>query len=199
MWLSLSVMTTGRKVLYNPANAMKGGTMHPGSHLKKTIIKFLPITLLLFVSVALADSIEPPDIHTQTLAEYINASDPIVEIRLRQSCYIDSLRSELTSLAAELEDHLVNTEAQLQLFRESHEAFLLSTDLWASFTEEIQWYNLATGEPDFGSGLDGTYIIITASMLWEKILDYRQLLQSIEEYGVTGIPNCRNSSTIGGE
>ena len=120
-------------------------------------------------------------------------------MRLRQSCYIDSLRSELNSLATELEYFLVNTEAQAQLFRDSHEAFLLSTDLWASFTEEIQWYNLTTGEPDFGSGLDGTFIIITASLLWEKILDYRQLLQSIEEYGVAGIPNCRNSSTIGGE
>lgn len=158
------------------------------------------MTLLLFVPVALADTIDPPDIHTQTLSEYINASaDPIAEMKLRQGYYIDSLRSELTSLATELKDHLVNTETQAQLFLESHEAFLLSTELWASFTEEIQWYDLATGEPDYGSGLDGTYIIITASMLWERILDYRQLLQSIGEYGVAGIPNCRNSSAIGGE
>ncbi len=180
---------------------MKGETMHQGPYsIKRKAVILLPITLFLLIPVSLADSMEPPDIHTQTLAEYIDASaDPIAEMRLRQSCYIDSLRSELTGLALELEDRLLNTEAQLQLFRESHEAFLLSTDLWASFTEEIQWYDLATGEPDFGSGLNGTYIIITASMLWERLLDYRQLLQSIEEYGVAGIPNCRSSSTIGGE
>ncbi len=164
------------------------------------ICRSLYIIMLLISSLAVADAMDPPDIHSQTLAEYINASpDPIAETRLRQSCYIDSLRSELTRLAAELEDQLVNTEAQAELFRESHETFLHSTDLWASFTEEIQWYNLTTGEPDFGSGLNGTYIIITASLLWEKILDYRQLLKSIEQYGVAGIPNCQNSSSIGGE
>lgn len=145
-----------------------------------------------------ADAIDPPDIQTQTLEQYMAASlDPQAEANLRLGYYSDSLRGELERLAADLEE-LISTSAQAQLFRESHEAFLQSTDKWAAFNEEIQWYDQATGELNYGSGGGEVYLQVSTILIWEKILEYRQLLDSINRNGNVDFIYGDGTGVIGG-
>jgi len=159
----------------------------------------ISIILLLIPTLTLADAIDPPDIQRQTLYDYAyDAFDANFEIKLRVSSYLDSLESELDRLSIELENSLVNVEGMPDLFRESHEAFLQSVYLWASFAEDVQWYDLADGQTCFGSGMGYTFMHISASLLWEKILEYRQALSSIHEYGMCELQYSLDSRDIGG-
>ena len=159
----------------------------------------LSIILFLISSLAPADAMDPPDIHRQTLYDYAyDAFDANIEIKLRVSSYLDSLGSELDRLGIELENALVNVDGMPDLFRESHEAFLQSVYLWASFAEEVQWYDLADGQTCFGSGTGYTFMHISASLLWEKILEYRQALESIQEFGMCELQYSMDSRDIGG-
>ncbi|MCD4774596.1 MAG: hypothetical protein K8S15_00930 [Candidatus Aegiribacteria sp.] len=159
----------------------------------------ISIILLLLPSLAPADAMDPPDIRTQTLYDYAyDAFDANLEIKLRISSYLDSLESELDRLSIELENSLVNVEGMSSLFRESHESFLQSVYLWASFAEEVQWYDLADGQTCFGSGMGYTFMHISASLLWERILEYRQVLDSIHEYGMCEFQYPMDSRDIGG-
>lgn len=167
---------------------------------RKVLIRFLPILLLLHLSafVLYADAIDQPDIQTQTLEQYMVASlDPLAEANLRLGFYADSLRKELESLAADLEE-LIGTSAQAQLFRESHDAFLLSTDKWAAFNEDIQWYDHATGELSYGSGGGEVYLQVSAILIWERILEYRQLVNSINLNGTIDFKYGNETGVIGG-
>lgn len=138
---------------------------------RKVLIRFLPILLLFNLSAfALhADAIDQPDIRTQTLEQY---------------------------MAADLEE-LIGTSAQAQLFRESHEAFLLSTDKWAAFNEEIQWFDHATGELIYGSGGGEVYLQVSAILIWERILKYRQLVDSINRNGTIDFMYGDGTGVIG--
>jgi hypothetical protein len=157
------------------------------------------LILLLIASLAVADAMDPPDIHRQTLYDYAYDSiDSNDESKLRVDSYLDSLESELERLSIEIENSLINIEVIPDVFRDSHEAFLQSVYLWASFTEEVQWYDLASGEPYYGSGTGYTFMHISASLLWEKILEYRQVLESIREYGMCEFQYPLNSRDIGG-
>lgn len=157
------------------------------------------IILLLISSLAAADSMDPPDIHAQTLYEYAYDSiDSNDESKLRVDSYLDSLESELERLSIEIENSLINIEGMPEVFRDSNEAFLQSVYLWASFAEEVQWYDLASGEPYYGSGMGYTFMNISASLLWEKILEYRQVLESIREYGMCEFQYPLDSREIGG-
>ena len=152
---------------------------------RKVLIRFLPILMLIHLSALIlhADTMDPPDIQTQALEQYLAASlDPQAEARLRLGYYAYSLRGELENLAADLEE-LISASEQAQLFRESHEAFLLSTDKWAAFNEEIQWNDQATGELSYDSGGGETYLLISSALIRERILQYRQLLDSINRNG----------------
>ncbi|MCK5116169.1 MAG: hypothetical protein KAR44_06185 [Candidatus Aegiribacteria sp.] len=163
------------------------------------ISRNLSIVLSLISSFATADAIGPPDIHTQTLYDYAYDSiDSNDESKLRVDSYLDSLESELECLAIEVQNSLVNIEGMPEVFRESHETFLQSVDLWASFAEEVQWYDLASGEPYFGSGMGYTFMHISASLIWEKILEYRQVLESVHEYGACEFRYYQDSRGIGG-
>lgn len=146
-----------------------------------------------------ADAIGQPDIQAQTLEQYMASSlDPLAEANLRLGFYADSLRKELESLAADLEE-LIGTSAQAQLFRESHEAFLLSTDKWAAFNEEIQWYDHATGELSYGSDGGEVYLQVSAILIRERILEYRQLVNSINLNGTIDFKYGNETGVIGGD
>ncbi|RKZ08743.1 hypothetical protein DRQ25_08340 [Candidatus Fermentibacteria bacterium] len=174
--------------------AMKGGKMQVSN-----ISRSLYTILLLISSISVADAMDPPDIHTQTLYDYAYAAfDADIEIKLRVSSYLDSLESELERLSIEIENSLINIEGMPEVFRESHETFLQSVDLWASFAEEVQWYDPLSGETYYGSGMGYTFMHVTASLLWEKILEYRQALESICEYGMFEFQYPQDSRDIGG-
>ena len=158
------------------------------------------IFLLLFCSFAVADEIDPPDIHTQTLQQYLQASeDPLAETKIRQSYYLDSLMSELQRLAEEIDVSLSNAPELKELFKETHESFLESTNLEATLAEAIQWYNFSTGEFDYGSDTGELYILISAEMVWERILLYKQLMESIELLDTVEFTDQPDITAIGGE
>ena len=141
--------------------------------------KVLP--LLILVAICTADPIDPPDVNNQTLSQYVNASsDPIAEAKIRQSLYLDSLNSEINRLADSLEENLELIPELLELFREDHQEFLLSTDLHASFMEKIEWYNLRTGECSYGSAQGEIYILESVDIISERIVIYRELLDSVQ-------------------
>jgi len=157
------------------------------------------ITLLLFPYLAAADAMDPPDIHSQTLYDYAYDSiDSNDESKLRVDSYLVSLESELESLAIEVQNSLVNIEGMPEVFRDSHEVFLQSVYLWASFAEEVQWYDLASGEPYYGSGMGYTFMHISASLIWNRILEYRQVLESIREDGMCEFQYPLDSRDTGG-
>ncbi len=139
--------------------------------------KILP--LLILSAICTADQMDQPDVNTQTLLQYINASsDPIAEAKIRQSLYLDSLNSEINRLADSLNKTLEHIPDLLEMFREDHQEFLLSTHLHASFMEKIEWYNLRTGECSYGSGQGEIYILESVDIISERIIFYKELLDS---------------------
>ena len=159
----------------------------------------MPLLILLLLSLTVyADTIDPPDIHSQTLYEYVYG-DTVddMEDRIRLSQYTDSLEAELNRLADSIEVLVSNVENMPGRFRENHEAFIESARLTASFAEDIQWFELETGEACWGSGTGYTYNHLIAELLWERILFYRYFLETAEEDLFGEFP-CADSRSVGG-
>jgi hypothetical protein len=161
-------------------------------------LSLLLIPLLLSLRVS-ADSIDPPDIHSQTLFEYAYGEGAdSMEDRIRLSQYVDSLEAECIRLADSIEVLVGNVENMPERFRESHEVFMESVQLSASFAEDIQWFDLETGEAYWGSGIGYTYAHMTASLLWDRIQFYRYFLEVADEDLFGEFPYS-DSRTVGGK
>lgn len=136
--------------------------------------------VLIAATTVIADSIDPPDVRTQTLEEYVNASaDPIAEMLLRESIYLDSLHSEFDRLSKDIALFLINKPALQNLFIEDHRAFLAAVHLHASFLEEAQWYDPSSNEPAYGTGIGEVYIIESVKLIHERIVENNDLLYSL--------------------
>ena len=125
-----------------------------------------------------ADSTDPPDIHSQTLYDYVYGDQASsMESKIRLGIYVDSLEVEVSRLADSIEVLVGNVENMPERFRESHEVFMESARHSATFAEDIQWFELETGEAYWGSGTGYTYAHLMASLLWERIQFYRYFLE----------------------
>ena len=160
-------------------------------------IYLLPVIFpLLITSRVESDSIDPPDIHTETLQEYVYSGGDNAEAKIRMSIYLDSLGSELEALTFEVENDLINTPELLEGFREAHQSFLEFADCWSEVVEDVQWYDLSTGESYWGTGYGYSYSWCRADLYWERILIYRQFLNENLSDGFCSFPVP--SSEIGG-
>jgi len=149
--------------------------------LKSSVLILFVITLLLNQTLS-ADTIDPPDIHSQTLYDYVYASqESNMEDKIRLGFYTDSLEAELNRLADSIEVLVSNVQNIPARFRVSHEVFIESARRTASFAEDIQWFELETGEAYWGSGTGYTYGHLTAALFWERILFYRYFLETAKE------------------
>ena len=142
-------------------------------------MKFLGVLIPLLVNLTVfADSTDPPDIHSQTLYDYVYADQASsMECKIRLGLYVDSLMVEVSSLADSIEVLVGNVENMPERFRESHEVFMESARHSAAFAEDIQWFELETGEAYWGSGTGYTYVHLMASLLWDRIQFYRYFLE----------------------
>lgn len=132
--------------------------------------------VLIFVSSANADSIPPPDIHSQSLQEYIG--NDIANWKILHSIYVISLEEELDSLATEIRISLENIPPAETLFWEAHSAFMLYSTAQSGYEETVQWYDITTGEAYFGSGGGYLSLSVLSSLYWQRILYYREILKS---------------------
>jgi len=151
---------------------------------------------LLVTSSVGSDSIEPPDISAETLQEYVYDGGDNAEMKIRMSLYLNSLGSELAVLASEVEGCLINTPELLTAFREAHLSFLDFADGWSEVVEDVQWYDLSTGELYWGTGYGYSYTWCRAGLYWERILAYRQFLDEGFSDGFGSFPVT--STDIGG-
>lgn len=136
--------------------------------------------MLAIASTGVADPIDPPYVRNQTLEQYVYASmDPLAEMLLRQSLYLDSLHSEFDRLSKDIVALLGYKPALQDLFIEDHQAFLAAVHLHASFLEEVQWYNLSNDEPAYGTGMGEVYIMESVILIQERIVEYNDLLYSL--------------------
>jgi len=142
-------------------------------------MKYLGILIALVVNLTVfADSTDPPDIHSQTLYDYVYGDHACgMECQVRLSLYLDSLMIEVSCLADSIEVLVGNVENMPERFRENHELFMESARHSAAFAEDIQWFELETGEAYWGSGTGYTYVHLMASLLWERIQFYRYFLE----------------------
>jgi len=158
-------------------------------------IMLIPLSLSLTVS---ADSIDLPDIHSQTLYDYVYLDQTSnMEYKMRLSYYLDSLEAEVNRLADSIEVLVGNVENMPARFRASHELFLESAELSAAVAEDIQWFELETGEAYWGSGIGYTYAHLKASMFWERIIFYRYFLETAAEDLFGEFPYA-DSRSVGG-
>ena len=144
------------------------------------LAEFVLLFLFSFSSYCYADDdiFEPPRIHEQTLSEYTNLGDSNWEMKLRMQAYLDSLEAELESLRYDVEVEMTAIPAPvLTEFQIAHEAFLIHADAWSRIREDIQWFNLQTGEPYMGSGYGYTYTGVMCDLVWERIQSYRDFLE----------------------
>jgi hypothetical protein len=126
------------------------------------------------------DIFEPPRIHEQTLSEYTNSGDSNCEMKLRMQAYLDSLETELESLRCEVETEMTAIPAPvLTEFQIAHEAFIIHAEAWSQIQEDIQWFNLQTGELYMGSGYGYTYTWGMCDLVWERIQSYREFLEEV--------------------
>lgn len=160
------------------------------------------LTLLLMVlhCSLMADVLDPPpDIRGQTMADYVVGQQlSNDEMKLRSSVYLDSLKAELERLALEMENALQGLEEFDTEFRAAHLSFLAFAENWASFCEGVQWYDLSTGEPAWGSGMGFTYIQVYSALVWDRIVMYRGMLEKAEEYGYMEPVHLMDIDEIGG-
>ncbi|MBD3277188.1 MAG: hypothetical protein GF388_02720 [Candidatus Aegiribacteria sp.] len=158
------------------------------------------LLLALVQTSLMADVLEPPpDIHVQTMGDYVIGQQlSNDEMKLRSSVYLDSLKAELERLALEMENVLHGLEDFDTDFRRVHMSFLDLAENWASFCEAVQWYDLSTGEPAWGSGMGYTYIQIYSAMVWDRILMYRSMLEEAERYGHVEPVHITDIHKIGG-
>ncbi len=146
-------------------------------------MKFLGVLIPLVVNLTVfADSTDPPDIHSQTLYDYVyggqaGGQTSNFECKVRLGLYVDSLDVEVSRLADSIEVLVGNVENMPERFRESHEVFMESARHSAAFAEDIQWFELETGEAYWGSGTGYTYAHLMASLLWDRIQFYRYFLE----------------------
>ncbi len=135
--------------------------------------------MLIVAATIIADPIDPPDVSTQTLEQYVNASeDPIAEMLLRESLYLDSLHSEFNRLSEDIVVLFSYNPTLQDLFIEDHRAFLAAVHLHALFLEEAQWYDLASDVPVYGTGMEEVYILESVKLIQERIVEYNDLLYS---------------------
>jgi len=126
------------------------------------------------------DDMEAPVIHEQTLSEYVNAGDSNWEMKLRMSAYLEALLSELDSLSIEVgSEMLLLPDPVLEEFTASHEAFLSCAGSWAQVQEDVQWFDLSTGELYLGSGYGYTYTWHMCDMVWDRMQSYMGILEEI--------------------
>jgi len=159
----------------------------------------LPVGLLFSLLSAASvgsDSIDPPDIRIETLQEYVHGGGDNAEMKIRMSVYLDSLGSELAVLANDVEACLANTPELLTAFREAHLSFLDFAEDWSEVVEDVQWYDLSTGELYWGTGYGYSYTWCRAELYWERILVYRQFLDEGLSEGFGSFPIT--STDVGG-
>lgn len=141
--------------------------------MRKTFLIFL----LLSFGLLHADPLPDPDIQESSLSEYVSI-DPLMW-KILGSTYISALLDETERLAFEILFELKAVPEVAELFTASHESFIAFADAQAAFSEEVQWASTSTGETSWGSGHGDTTISIFATLYWERILYYRELLEEI--------------------
>lgn len=129
------------------------------------------IILVLSAGVLIPDSIPPPDIHAETLQEYIG--NDFADWKILHSIYVAVLQEELDSLACEISFCLGNAPPVENAFSHSHKVFMNFATAQADYAETIQWYDLSSGEACYGSGEGHTRLSVLSSVYWERILQDR--------------------------
>ncbi len=142
---------------------------------------FQILILMIVFAFASADEAPAPDIREQSVQEYIESAEACFDRKILFSLYIDAMKVELDDLAARINIALSEVPSLQESFREAHEDFTACCHSRAALGEDIQWYNLETGESYFGSGYGYTRMSIIASMYWEQTGVYRHILETASE------------------
>ena len=137
----------------------------------------------MLLTLAFSDSIPVPDIHEESLLDYLD--NDYAQWKIMESIYAVTLREEADSLAEEITLRLQRAPEAADAFLATHEAFFSFAETQAAYSEEVQWNDLTTGESSWGTGYGDTALSVLCSLYWERVLYYREVLSSVSGGGFT--------------